>query len=152
MTALVLGSSVYNVEVTIKPLKKENWKTIVKACGNQISGMEALAEGKFPEVLGELFTAKGSGLFPTPRELHFSCDCPDWADMCKHVAAALYGVGARFDEDPTLFFTLRDIQFEELLKKSVESKMRELLKNAGKRTGRVISGKDAEALFREIGE
>jgi len=152
VTAVVLGSSLYHVEITIKPLPQKNWESIVKACGNKIAGLEALAEGKFPEVLGELFTAHGSGLFPTPKELKFSCDCPDWAYMCKHVAAALYGIGARFDDDPTLFFMLRDIKFEELLKKTVEKKMQEMLKNAGKRTSRIISNEEAAELFREENE
>ena len=147
VTAVVAGSSLYNVEINIKPLSGDKWKSIVKSCGNKIADMEALVEGKFPKELGELFTAKGSGLFPTPKELEFSCDCPDWATMCKHVAAALYGVGSRLDEDPSLYFTLRDIQFQELLKKTVESKMRDMLKNAGKKTGRTLSSKEAEKLF-----
>ena len=37
------------------------------------------------------------GLFPAPREIEMFCSCPDWAGMCKHVAAVLYGVGARLD-------------------------------------------------------
>jgi uncharacterized Zn finger protein len=147
VTALVLGGSLYFVEIKIKPMKKADWDTIVKSCGNKIASMEVLTEGRFPEDLSELFTAKGSGLFPTPEELEFNCSCPDWAEMCKHVAAALYGVGARLDEDPTLFFTLRDIEFEKLLKKTVEHKMRELLKNADRKTSRAISDADAAELF-----
>ena len=147
VTAMVLGNSLYFVEVKIKPVNKANWQAIIQSCGNKIAGLEALAEGRFPEEFSELFMAKGSGLFPAPDELDFSCSCPDWAEMCKHVAAALYGVGARLDEDPTLFFTMRDIPFEKLLKTTVEHKMREMLKNAGQKTGRTITEEEAADLF-----
>ena len=94
-----------------------------------------------------MFTSRGEGLFPSPKEIHFDCSCPDWASMCKHVAAALYGIGARFDDDPTLFFLLRDIDFKELLKKSVDEKMKSMLKNADAVTGRVMSDVNTLELF-----
>jgi len=109
--------------------------------------LEELALGKFPVELMVLFTNKGDSLFPSPKEIKFSCFCPDWATMCKHVAAVLYGIGARFDEDPTLFFQFRDIEFTELLKKSVEEKMDSMLKNAGKATTRTLTDVDVFELF-----
>ena len=67
--------------------------------------------------------------------------------MCKHVAAVLYGIGARFDDDPTLFFTLRDLEFDELLKKSVDEKISSMLKNAGQVTKRGMTEVDTLELF-----
>jgi hypothetical protein len=58
----------------------------------------------------------GTGLFPTPGEIHLSCSCPDWAAMCKHVAAVFYGIGARIDEHPELLFTLRAVDQNDLIK------------------------------------
>ena len=52
---------------------------------------------------------RDKGLFPSPKDIKLSCSCPDWADMCKHVAAVLYGVGARLDASPELLFTLRGL-------------------------------------------
>jgi uncharacterized Zn finger protein len=72
-------------------------------------------QGKFPKELESLFTQKDKGLFPSPKEIEFDCDCPDWADMCKHVAAALYGVGARLDEKPRLLFELRGVDETDLM-------------------------------------
>ena len=66
-----------------------------------------MINGNFPDDLKALFTEKGAGLFPAMAKIHFGCSCPDYADMCKHVAAVLYGIGNRFDKDPLLFFTLR---------------------------------------------
>jgi uncharacterized Zn finger protein len=76
------------------------------------------------------------------------CDCPDWADMCKHIATVLYGVGARLDTDPLIFFKLRNVNFEELLKKSTEEKMQNLLKNAGKNSRRILKNADINEIFR----
>ena len=147
--ALVQGSRAkpYNITVMIEPLQKQRWREITQRCSRKIANLEELASGKFPTELMELFTNRGDGLFPSPKEIKFSCSCPDWASMCKHVAAVLYGIGARFDEDPTLFFLLRDIEFTELLKKSVEEKMNSMLKNAGKATARTMTNVDTLELF-----
>ena len=147
--ALVQGSRAkpYDVAVIIDPLEKQRWETITQRCSRKITNLEDLASGKFPTELVELFTDKGDGLFPSPKEIKFSCSCPDWATMCKHVAAVLYGIGARFDEDPTLFFLLRDIEFTELLRKSVEEKMNRMLKNAGTVTTRTLTDANILELF-----
>ncbi len=123
------------------------WLLAAQECGRSVANLEALTIGKFPKELEKMFTQQEVGLFPSPREVSFQCSCPKGASMCKHVAAALYGVGARFDEDPTLFFTLRDIPFEDLLKKSIEEKMGNMLQNAGVKTKRVIDEADIGDLF-----
>jgi len=143
--ALVMGSSLYKIKVTISPLSEKKWGEIAAKCGQKIDSLQALIEGKFPKELEDMF--KGSGLFPSPKEIKFSCSCPDWASMCKHVAAVLYAIGARFDEDPTLFFKLRGVNFEELLKKSIDEKMRSMLANAKKKSRRVIKDADIDELF-----
>ena len=94
-----------------------------------------------------LLSAKGTGLFPSPKEIHFSCSCPDWANMCKHVASVLYGIGARLDGEPLLFFTLRNIDSERFIKKSVAKKTELMLANAGKNSSRSIDDKDIAGLF-----
>jgi uncharacterized Zn finger protein len=141
------GRTPYNVTITIAELSKAKWKNITEICGRSIANIDQLVQGKFPKELEMLFTQKGEGLFPAPKEIKFSCDCPDWAYMCKHVAAVLYAVGARFDEDPTLFFKLRTIEIEALIKKSIEEKMENMLKNSGKKTRRVIKDADISGLF-----
>jgi uncharacterized Zn finger protein len=90
---------------------------------------------------------QGDGLFPSPKEIHMDCSCPDWATMCKHVAATLYGVGAKLDADPLLFFTLRGIDPTGLIKKSVDEKMKSLLANAKKKSRRAIDEKDVARIF-----
>ena len=79
----------------------------------KVETLQTLLEGKFPEDLKELFFAKDAGLFPAPNEIKLDCSCPDWATMCKHVAAVLYGVGARLDASPELFFTLRGVNMDD---------------------------------------
>jgi len=103
--------------------------------------------GEFPKTLGELFTAKGKGLFPSPKEIEFSCSCPDWAYMCKHVAATLYGISARLDEDPSLFFSLRKIDVGDLISQAVEAKSKQLLGVAEKKSENVLEDAGLSELF-----
>jgi uncharacterized Zn finger protein len=147
--AIVAGSKSkpYNVSVTIEDLTTRRWNDITAICGKSIANIDQLADGKFPKELETLFTQKDKGLFPAPEEIRFSCSCPDWASMCKHVAAVMYATGARLDEEPLLFFTLRNIDFTELLKKSVEEKTSGMLKNAGKKTPRVLENANLKDLF-----
>lgn len=147
--ALVQGSSSkpYNVSIEIDKLDSEKWKKVIGICNHQIDTMETLIAGEFPKEFDELFKESKNGLFPSSKEIHFKCSCPDSAVVCKHVAAVLYGVGARLDKDPILFFKLRDIDFEELLKKSMEDKMQSMLKNADKKSKRVIDDNEVFDLF-----
>lgn len=137
----------YKTEIRISPLSQDRCQKIIEQCGEKIENLEELLSGKFPEELKELFQADG-GLFPTPGEISFSCSCPDWALMCKHVAAALYGVGARLDENPALFFELRGIDMEKFIDVTLANRVEKMLANAEKPSSRIISeGEDLERLF-----
>lgn len=109
--ALVIGSgrSPYEVVIRIDQMKKTAWDALVKRSSGKIASLMALAQGKLPKEMLEDFCNPETGLFPKPREIHFDCSCPDGASCCKHVAAVLYGIGARLDDSPELFFTLRGI-------------------------------------------
>ncbi len=147
--SLVQGtrSKPYSVSVKIKAVNKKTWKEIKSACEGRLDSLQELLAGKFPKALGEIFTTQGKGLFPSPKEIDFSCSCPDWAYMCKHVAATLYGIGARLDEEPGLFFKLRKVKVEDLVTQAVEDKTRKLLKKAKKKTSRVIADSDLADVF-----
>ena len=122
--ALVQGTrgAPYKVRITIAGIKKKNWQAITKKCRQELSSLPDLLAGKFPRKLQDVFMVQGRGLFPTPSEISFACSCPDWADMCKHVAATLYGVGARLDQDPALFFTMRKANMEDLVGAAVRER------------------------------
>ncbi len=147
--ALVQGSqgSPYTITIKIKPISEPVWKQIKAACAGQLASLQELLEGRFPKGLAELFTAKGNGLFPSPQEIDFHCSCPDWAYMCKHVAAVLYGIGTRLDEDPGLFFVLRKMKMDDLITQAVRDKSARLLQQAKKKTARVIDDADLGAVF-----
>jgi len=147
--ALVQGTIAkpYSVSVKIKAINEKIWQDIKTACGGKLDSLQELLEGKFPKALGEIFMEQGTGLFPTPKEIEFSCSCPDWAYMCKHVAATLYGIGARLDENPGLFFKLRKVRMKDLVTEAVEDKTRNLLEKAKKKTGRVIAESDLADVF-----
>jgi uncharacterized Zn finger protein len=115
LEALVSGSSLYKIAIDIKKLKPAIWKTVKGKCAGQIGSMIELLQGRLSDQVMTIVTDRENGLFPQPDEISLSCSCPDWAIMCKHVAAALYGVGARLDERPELLFILRDVDAEELI-------------------------------------
>lgn len=149
VSAKVQGTRIrpYNITVDICPVSKSTWERITNACRNKIGSLAELVEGSFPVEFSELFTQKGCGLFPSPKEIAFSCSCPDWAYMCKHVAAVLYGIGARFDEDPLLFFALRGVNVNELIRKSIDDKVESMLKSAGRKTERTLDDVDLQSIF-----
>ncbi len=115
VTALVSGSELYRVSVTIAPLPPRRWKAVVKACAGRIGSLVELLQGKFSRAVMETLIHPRAGLFPSVREITFECSCPDRARLCKHVAATLYGVGARLDTEPELFFRLRRVDQLDLL-------------------------------------
>lgn len=148
VTAKVQGrrKSPYKVEIRISPLSEERCQELINVCDRKIENLELLLGGNFPEELKDVFTGK-EGLFPTPKEISFMCSCPDWALMCKHVAAVLYGIGARFDENPLLFFELRGIDVEKFVDVAIESRIETMLRNADSHTPRMIENTQWERMF-----
>lgn len=113
--AQVVGSSLYHVEVRVAAVGEKQWKAIGADCAGSIDSMVELLRGTFSKAVMERLCRPGDGLFPAPKEIDFTCSCPDWASMCKHVAAVLYGVGARLDQRPELLFQLRRVDGNDLL-------------------------------------
>lgn len=113
--AIVSGSSLYNVSVQIKTLSKGKWEAIKKQCSGMIGSILELLQGKIAKNIIEVVSDAKKGLFPLKNDISYSCSCPDWAGMCKHVAAVLYGIGSRFDQRPELLFCLRGVDPQELV-------------------------------------
>jgi uncharacterized Zn finger protein len=149
ITALVQGSrpQPYKIAITIGTLSADNWRSIRQACEGHFDSLSELLAGKFPQALKDLFFEKGAGLFPAPRDIHFDCSCPDWASMCKHIAAALYGVGARLDEDPALFFTLRGINIDDLITQTLTDTAQTLLGKAERQSQHILQDVDLGDVF-----
>jgi uncharacterized Zn finger protein len=117
VTALVSGSTIYDVNVTVGPVPRASWSAICKDCSGAIDSLVELLQGRFSNgVMARLSAEKG--LFPSPKDIRFTCSCPDWASMCKHVAAVLYAIGARLDHQPELLFTLRKVDQQDLITKA----------------------------------
>ncbi len=141
--ALVSGTDLYSVGISIKPLPEKAWKEIKGRCAGQIDSLVELLRGSISKGVMEIVTRKGDGLFPSPREITLNCSCPDWASMCKHVAATLYGVGARLDIEPELLFTLRDVDPAEMIEAAIDQPT-----GAGKtRKGRLLETDELSSLF-----
>jgi uncharacterized Zn finger protein len=116
--ALVSGSDIYRVNIHITGLPKARWKNLVNDCAGQFDSMVELLQGRFSKPVMTMMTRPEQGLFPHPKEINIRCSCPDYAGLCKHAAAVLYGVGARFDEAPELLFLLRRVDHCDLIVKA----------------------------------
>lgn len=136
----------YKVEIRISPLSEQRCQKIIEACEQQIESLDLLMRGEFPESLKEVFLGS-EGIFPQSKEISFHCSCPDWALMCKHVAAVLYGIGVRFDENPLLFFELRGIDVERFVDVTVASHVDRMLENVNVVSSRIIRGENWERIF-----
>lgn len=148
VTARVQGrrKTPYKVEVRISPFSEENCQQAIAQCGQRIENLERLVRGDFPEELKEVFLGE-RGFFPRPQEISFNCSCPDWALLCKHVAAVLYGIGVRFDENPLLFFELRGIDVGRFLDVTMENRIESMLANADVPSERIITDNHWKEIF-----
>jgi uncharacterized Zn finger protein len=115
ITAMVCGSDLYRIAIRIDALPKKAWSQLRDRCTQSVHSVIDLMLGKLPETVIESLTAPESGMFPTSKEIRLSCDCPDGAHLCKHLAAVLYGVGSRLDEEPELLFLLRGVEQTDLI-------------------------------------
>jgi len=113
--AYVSGSEIYAIEITVDPLSKPKWNSLKKQCSGKIGSLFELLQGQLSDEVMGVVTHKKNGLFPLPGEISYHCSCPDGASMCKHIAAVIYGIGARLDDQPELLFLLRGVEHQELI-------------------------------------
>lgn len=142
--AMVSGSSTYQVSVGIAAVPKAQWQTICGDCAGGIDSLVELLQGRFSKGVMERLCRQDKGLFPRPSEIEFSCSCPDYASMCKHVAAVLYGIGSRLDEKPELLFHLRAVDENDLV---AHIETAQPLAKKGPDAGKVLESDDISALF-----
>jgi uncharacterized Zn finger protein len=146
--AYVAGSELYTVEVSITPLGSRRWRGVVSACGSRIGSLIGLLRGELSDDIMAVLTEPTRGLFPEPREIRMRCSCPDFATMCKHVAATLYGVGVRLDQQPELFFTLRNVDQADLVGRAGTVNVFDAVGGNGKQTKRKrIAADQLESIF-----
>jgi uncharacterized Zn finger protein len=144
VAAMVAGSDLYKIKIAIAPVKNARWKAICRDCAGSIDSLVELLQGRLAKGVMDRVCRQGDGLFPSPGEIKLNCSCPDGAGMCKHVAAVLYGVGARLDEQPQFLFVLRGVDENEL----IDSAGQDLpLSKAIPGAAKVLDDSDVAALF-----
>mgnify|MGYP002856125409 CR=1 FL=1 len=148
ISAKVQGAawSPYEINIMIDPISEKQCQEISKEAAGEIKDIESLIAGKFPKNLKDLFF-KEEGLFPSPKEIHFGCSCPDYAKMCKHIVAALYGIGVRLDSNPLYFFQMRGIDVDLFIAKVVGDGVESMLENANVKSERIIQNADLLRIF-----
>jgi uncharacterized Zn finger protein len=144
VNALVSGSEIYKVVVNVSAVPKARWTSICTDCGSAIGSLVELLQGRFAKGVMERLCQPKIGLFPSPAEIKLSCTCPDWASMCKHVAAVLYAIGARLDEQPELLFKLRKVDEKDLIARAGKGRP---LSKKGPAHDKVLSADGLAELF-----
>jgi uncharacterized Zn finger protein len=144
VNALVAGSAVYRVTVGIDAVPAAQWRSICKDCAGGIDSLIELLQGRLSQGVMERLCRQELGLFPKPKEIRFTCSCPDYASMCKHVAAVLYGVGARLDHQPELLFRLRAVNEKDLVARLDQALPVAKQERPG---GKVLEADDLSAMF-----
>jgi uncharacterized Zn finger protein len=142
ITALVSGSSLYEIQIDIATLPKHHWQALKGRCAGQIGSLVELLQGKLSKSVMEQVTDRDQGLFPKPKEIKMRCSCPDYAGMCKHLAAVMYGVGNRLDSSPEVLFLLRAVDHAELIEQALPAAPRGTGGNAP-----TIAASDLGAIF-----
>ncbi len=150
--ALVSGTRLYEIEIKIDTMGKGDWKRLKQDCAGKVGSLMDLLQGKLSAQVMEIVTRKATGLFPGPGQIHLACSCPDWANLCKHVATVLYGVGTRLDERPELLFVLRGVDHLELIAAATQSLQTDLAAPATGRAGTLDESRLAEVFGIEMGE
>ncbi len=142
--ARVSGTSLYTVRVKVAAVPRARWTALCRSCAGGIDSLVELLQGRLSKGVMERICAEKTGLFPAPAEIQFGCSCPDWAAMCKHVAAVLYGIGARLDARPELLFELRGVDEGELIARAGKDLP---LARKGPAAGRVLAEEGLSELF-----
>jgi len=118
VTASVQGSErhPYKIIIRIEKISKEDWKRLIKQMFEQPSTISDLLAGQMPDNIEKVFEDAGLSLFPDyDKDLEMDCNCYDWANPCKHIAAVFLLLGEEFDRDPFLLFSLRGATREDVL-------------------------------------
>lgn len=115
MEALVSAQELYEVSLKVRPLEEEPLEALRAACQGRVASHIALLEGRVDEHLLAILCDPEQGLLPAPSDWQMRCSCPDWAEPCPHAAAAIYAAGMLIDSDPSLLFTLRSLEPQQLM-------------------------------------
>ncbi len=128
--AMVMGTrkTPYKINIMVKKIADNKWEKIKKLSHSHLHSLTDLFEGKFPKELEQVFSNHSEGVFPSLGEMDFNCSCPDWANMCKHISASLFAVGARLDESPELIFKLRGVKISDLIESAVKAEVSGLVR------------------------
>jgi uncharacterized Zn finger protein len=141
---MVSGSDLYRIEVKVAAVPKARWTAVCRDCAGAIDSVVELLQGRLSQGVMTRICQEKTGLFPSPTEIAFTCSCPDWASMCKHVAAVLYGIGARLDEQPDLLFALRKVDQQDLISRAGNGLAQT---GTGPKAGKVLDEGDLSEMF-----
>ena len=113
VSALVSGSDLYLLKIIFQPLDKYQLAEFKEEINKNISSAIDLLNGNFSDEVMNVICDEDYGIFPTEKDLIINCNCPDYTDICKHVAAVMYAIGIKLDDNPEYFFSLRGVELKD---------------------------------------
>jgi uncharacterized Zn finger protein len=106
----------YTITISFSRFNDAQWKHVFEALSSQALFTAMLLGGEIPQEIEAVFAEVRLQLLPaSKKDLRTTCDCPDSANPCKHIAAVYYILAEQFDRDPFLIFSLRGRDREAVL-------------------------------------
>ncbi|MEI6706333.1 MAG: SWIM zinc finger family protein [Methylococcales bacterium] len=121
----------YKVSVQMSHLSEAQWKKIIQKLSQKASFISRLLLNEIPENIETVFESVGTHLLPNDyKDFKVSCDCPDYAVPCKHIAGICYRLAEIMDNDPFLLFEMRGLAPEKLLQQLANTPLGKILSDA----------------------
>ena len=109
-------SDYYDTGVLFRTFNENEKEEILKTINSSESILSSLLNHELPTELYEELIEKNIEVFPkNAKDITPFCNCPDYAHICKHVAALIYIITHEVDKDPFNVFKLQGCDLLELL-------------------------------------
>ena len=123
----------YKTEVQMVHLTATQWKKIIARLTQRASFIAKLLVDEIPENIEEVFAEFKPHLLPNDyNDFKVSCNCPDYAVPCKHIAGVCYRLASVLDNNPLLLFEMRGLPLEKLQQELIKSPLGKILADAQK--------------------
>ena len=101
-------SDYYDTRISFRTFNESEKKIILDVINSSDVLLSSLLNHELPVELYDELTCKGIQVFPSSvDDFTSSCNCPDYAYICKHIAAVIHMMVHEVDKDPFEVFKLQ---------------------------------------------
>ncbi|NOQ64550.1 MAG: hypothetical protein GQ582_08570 [Methyloprofundus sp.] len=121
----------YKVTVQMTHLTAAQWKKVIAKLSQRASFIAKLLVGEIPENIETVFAEYNTHFLPNSyQDFKVSCNCPDYAVPCKHIAGVCYKLAAILDQNPLLLFEMRGLAPDKLHQELIKTPLGRVLADA----------------------